>query len=58
MQDFSSCASTGTAKTFILIFYVVNNFDVSKKNENLICNLINYIYNVIVIQLITLQKCG
>ena len=35
--------------TCILIFYVVNNFDVSKKKENAICNLINYIYNVIVI---------
>ena len=28
------------------------------KNENAICNLINYIYNVIEILLITLQKCG
>ena len=46
-------------KNSILIFYVVNNFDVSnEKNENAICYLINYICNVIVIQLITLQKCG
>ena len=28
------------------------------KNEIAICNLINYMYIYIVIQLITLQKCG
>ena len=46
-RHFSSCGSIGAAKN---IFYIANNFDVS--NENAICHLINYIYNVIVIKLI------
>ena len=35
-------------KNSILILYV-NKVDVSNKNENAICNLINYIYKVIAI---------
>ena len=36
-------------KNSISIFYVVNNLMCQIKNENVMCNLINYIYNVIVI---------